>query len=699
MRKLVIILFVLAIVFVSLAGFVYAQEEQPAQTATCHLDEDCGQPSVSKYCDGLQACTFEVVPACYKYPDTTEGFCTEKKGGTCTPCAYGCENGECIPASVSCTDPDGTNHFLAGKTCVGSQCELDKCEGNTIIEYTCRDNKALVDHTYGCIKGCSEGACLPETTTTEPVTCTQKENTCCKGDRCGTLLACPPNYINVFKGCDSNCIPISTCEPQAAEIKEKVKCIFANSKTEQKCYLSIYNDKFFCSGIESCIMDVNGYRGQDLVWKSTCGGYGYTRVDGINDDIAFECRAQETTPTPVQETNQTSPMTPYIGPSWYSFAYWQCYDKTGEKQGGGTSCKPAEVWKKYAQEFCINHCDTATGKCGVNSIGIYSECSGATIVQPPVCGNHICESGEGEICEVQAVSCEEGKECTASTKKCYTVCVQDCPKGKEGIYVKMEEKFELQVSREAKVKDYQDLVIKFNDLFVPRCAVPVENIEVAETSAVVETYDTMTGGIISGFITENVAIPIESTTEQRCNDAEPYAVLQIKRYKEKEETEVIKIKLGEKKKIFDFTISFLDYNQESKSGTFIISLGSFECPENCICDINGQTKECRRIEKDCPEKEMLCPDGVCREKCEVTKITTECKFGCFYQDKCLPYGLRVNGLYCSINNDMKTQLVEANSACENNFECKSNVCVVGECISEGFMKKILNWFRRLFGAE
>ena len=327
MKRELIFLFIVIV----LISFVSGQE-----ITNCSVDENCGQPGVSKYCDNLQACTFDITPTCYKYAGTTEGFCGEKKGGGCNPCAYGCQNGECItqPASISCTDPDGTNHFAAGKTCLGDQCELDRCEGNTIIEYTCRDNNIVVDHTYGCINSCSEGACLPETTTTETTTCTQKENTCCKGNICGTLLGCTSDYISVFKGCDANCIPISSCQPKSLEeVKEQVKCIFANSKTEQRCYLSEYNDKFFCLGVETCIMDVNGYRRQQLVWKSTCGGYGYTTVDGINDDIAFECRTIQE----AMQTQETKQITPYSSSAWYSIAYWQCYDKTNEKQGGGTS--------------------------------------------------------------------------------------------------------------------------------------------------------------------------------------------------------------------------------------------------------------------------------------------------------------------------------------------------------------------------
>ncbi|MFH1004518.1 MAG: hypothetical protein V1781_03345, partial [Bacteroidota bacterium] len=512
MKKLVIILFLLIV----MTSFIYAQENQ---TIICHTNEDCGQSSISKYCENSQACISEVTPTCYKYPETTEGFCEEKKGGGCNPCAYGCENGECIsqPVSLSCTDPDGANHFAASKTCKGNVCELDKCEGNTVIEYTCRDNNIVVDHTYSCINSCSEGACLPETTQ-EP-TCTQKENICCKGDVCGTLFGCAPGYIGVFKGCDSNCKAIMQCQPKPLEqVKEQVKCIFANSNKEQKCYLSEYNDKFFCYGKETCIMDVYGYHRQQLVWKSSCGGYGYTTVDGINDNVTFECRIQETTSTPIQE------IIPYSS-AWYSAAYWQCYDKTNEKQGGGSSCKPAEVWKKYAEEFCMDNCDTATGKCGVNNFGVHGECSGATIIHPAVCGNDVCEPGEWETCQVQANACEEGKECKASITSCHVQCVEDCPKGKEGIFGKLNEKFELQISQIAKFKD-QNLVIQFNNLFVPKCQSGIQPETAVQTSATVEKYDTMTGGVISGFPIENVptissTVPAKSltasTSEQKCN--------------------------------------------------------------------------------------------------------------------------------------------------------------------------------------
>ena len=519
-------------------------------------------------------------------------------------------------------------------------------------------------------------------------------------------------------------IPTNDSTTTPEQVKEQVKCVFANSKTTQKCYLAEYNDKFFCSGVETCVMNVNGYKGQQLTWKSTCGGYAYTTMDGVSDSAKFECSPETTTPVqiPTNET-LTIPITPYAT-TWYRIAYWECYDKINEKQGGGTSCKPSEVWKKYAEEFCSNHCDNKTGKCGVNSFGVYSECSGDTIITTPVCGNGICESGEGEICQIEAVACQQGETCKASTAKCYTVCPQDCKKSDiKEISAKLNEKFNLEVSQTA-VFDYQELKIKFNDLFIPKCqAKPNEE----EATATIEKYDTMTGKVISSAGTTSAgasststsattptatsasggggggqSVPVQSTQaiEVKCIDAEPYAVLQLKYIDKdkKSKTDVIKIRLGEKKKVFDFAISFLDYND--KSGLFIVSLADSEttpgCPIDCICDIYGKVKECKKI-KECEEGKSLCPDGVCREKCEITNITTECKFGCFYQDKCLPYGLRADGLYCSISNDMKTQL-NAEEKCENDFECSSNLCLDSKCVSSNLIQKFFEWFKKLFGG-
>lgn len=72
--------------------------------------------------------------------------------------------------------------------------------------------------------------------------------------------------------------------------------------------------------------------------------------------------------------------------------------------------------------------------------------------------------------------------------------------------------------------------------------------------------------------------------------------------------------------------------------------------------------------------------------------------GCVFGDQCFPYGYRKDGNYCS-DEESFLSYKEAGEICENNFECDSNVCVNGECIDGGFINRVLNWFRQVFGEE
>ena len=72
--------------------------------------------------------------------------------------------------------------------------------------------------------------------------------------------------------------------------------------------------------------------------------------------------------------------------------------------------------------------------------------------------------------------------------------------------------------------------------------------------------------------------------------------------------------------------------------------------------------------------------------------------GCILGDKCAPVGYRVEGKYCNLDSEF-IEYLEAGESCDNNFECKSNLCVNDECVSRGFLQKILDFFKRLFGIE
>jgi len=116
------------------------------------------------------------------------------------------------------------------------------------------------------------------------------------------------------------------------------------------------------------------------------------------------------------------------------------------------------------------------------------------------------------------------------------------------------------------------------------------------------------------------------------------------------------------------------------------------------------------IEYNCP---FGCENGACignkeevkpnneplaiPERDESKRVDYVCG-GCKLDNKCYPFGYRKDGTYCLDNSQFVVQL-ETGASCDNNFQCSSNVCVSGKCISPSLIDRILDWFRRLFGGE
>ncbi|MBI5148427.1 S-layer homology domain-containing protein [Candidatus Pacearchaeota archaeon] len=74
-----------------------------------------------------------------------------------------------------------------------------------------------------------------------------------------------------------------------------------------------------------------------------------------------------------------------------------------------------------------------------------------------------------------------------------------------------------------------------------------------------------------------------------------------------------------------------------------------------------------------------------------------CVSGCVKDTLCLPFGTRVKGQYCEIDSQLKQQKA-ADVSCENNYECSTNVCIDGKCISQGLWQAFLSWFKNFFGV-
>jgi hypothetical protein len=185
-----------------------------------------------------------------------------------------------------------------------------------------------------------------------------------KGKKLYWLSTCEGDAYTVIDG--DNEYAEFKCFPPIVEtpvlVKEQVKCIFKNAKTDQKCYIAEDDPRFYCIGTDTCTVDVNGKKGEKLTWKSTCGGYAYTITDGDNEYVEFDC---------VPEGNTTIEA---IGGIGFKYAYWKCYNGEEQNLGGESSCKFSETWQNHAEESCRDKCNKDGSKCGVSSFSVTEEC-------------------------------------------------------------------------------------------------------------------------------------------------------------------------------------------------------------------------------------------------------------------------------------------------------------------------------------
>ena len=91
-----------------------------------------------------------------------------------------------------------------------------------------------------------------------------------------------------------------------------------------------------------------------------------------------------------------------------------------------------------------------------------------------------------------------------------------------------------------------------------------------------------------------------------------------------------------------------------------------------------------------------CLDGCFDDAC-ISNNQSNCN-GCELDGNCFDFGYRKDGKYCSENRAWVEQK-PGNMDCDNNFECDSNVCVDGKCVSGNLIQKIISWFKKMFGGE
>ena len=132
----------------------------------------------------------------------------------------------------------------------------------------------------------------------------------------------------------------------------------------------------------------------------------------------------------------------------------------------------------------------------------------------------------------------------------------------------------------------------------------------------------------------------------------------------------------------------------------------YQCPDGCqdgACVSEDETDEVELevgiIDKEPPKSNEKDIYGETEPNPNPDYIEKECDNGCSSNGKCFSYGYRkaIDGSlrYCFESGEWLSQMEEG-SSCQNNFECDSNVCVDNECVSAGLLRRILNWFKRLF---
>jgi hypothetical protein len=88
-------------------------------------------------------------------------------------------------------------------------------------------------------------------------------------------------------------------------------------------------------------------------------------------------------------------------------------------------------------------------------------------------------------------------------------------------------------------------------------------------------------------------------------------------------------------------------------------------------------------------------DGECKA---AGNFNQTCVSGCLSLNgtTCYPLGYRLNSTYCNAAKMQFTTEKVASSACDNNFECNSNICAAGKCVDAGIWQKFINWMSGLF---
>ncbi len=546
------------------------------------------------------------------------------------PC--GCYEGVCYE-TATCTDTEQLgksnwyqDKFLKGTTTVKYR---NNNGGEAGIEYVdeCNDKGKLVDYTcspsgdpnfvsagfgnyINCEYGCSNGACLKETSQT------------CSDIKCddGTIAKCALNMGTGYCSCES-CPSIDLDIDSCLDNPKK----YWDQETD-KCY--DYNPNW----IPSYCSDPDGGK-NTFEYAHTFGFRSYSSADNPLRDLRIRtggadgcyngqliehyCDAQgyiqtEYIPCPNGcDTNSKGacvkgePITEKITCKFEGTSkQQQCY-----LAGQFT---PADEGTK----FC--YAEAGPGSCVIN----YKDYKGAEVTWKSTCGNLAYTKQDGND-EVIYFKCSEGETNTSQiANNAFSFMYVQCQNGEEW---KAEDKTSCKPA-----KMWENYAQEF-------CSGKCEN------------------------------------SQEKCSA----------KYKDKEAIKKCMGKCG--------IMAYSVWN-DCYSGEAVITTPIGECKVDSDC--HQPSCELGVPAEECP-KTLTCVNGKCEHFEKVSEEMLICKDSCPLDGKCYPFGYRKSSMFCSDDGGFINQL-SGDSACDNNFECSSNVCVDGKCISSGLIQKVIEWFRKVF---
>lgn len=434
----------------------------------------------------------------------------------------------------------------------------------------------------------------------------------------------------------------------------------------------------------------------------------------------------------------------------FKFVYWQCYDGT-ESESKEDSCKLSESWQEDANKFCDKKCNKDGSKCGVNSFSVSNECYTDEIINE--CnqynlGNNFCsDTKTSTYCGIESVKDNGDKTYSFKNLTCYNgYC-------KEGYCIGSDT--EVLIEKDIGTAKYVlTMPYEGNGMYIINYDDTTDNnlnpiqvwLSLGNNLKSKQWCQSVLKLALQG---DKIKTP-EGWNSGDYIDIPPGKVLDIdgnEIYQTNPQPVVFWISYGKCVEILNnvnqqVVKEYLKkYPSSCKDKTCLFEkeepvereciVDTNCCPVcgidvPCLCYskcISGKCIEASSEKRNCEDKGGLCiySDEKCKEGYSISESSAEdcdaksliccipnnialtssvlvCKDSCPLEDKCYPFGYRKDGKYCSDRVKFVEQL-KADSTCENNFECSSNVCVSGKCIDAGFIQKILNWFKRLFGGK